>query len=120
MPKNRDELASFKIRDLKRPEVRSFTKAPESASTVQAATPEGASVGFPAVEARLEGSTIEAVADELRPSYEALEALEAAQPKLKHVARKSMAAYERAADLFEYLFATKAAMGSPSGGGSEP
>ncbi|MBK8011186.1 MAG: hypothetical protein IPK13_07535 [Deltaproteobacteria bacterium] len=114
MPKNRDELASFKIRDLKRPEVRSFTKAQDPKPGDPAASADAPSVGFPAVEARLERGTIEAVADELRPSYEALEALERAQPKLKHAARKSMAAYERAADLFEYLFATKAAMGSPS------
>lgn len=110
MTKKKDELSSFRIADVKRPEVRSFTKAEEGGQpgvTKEAS----ASVGFPAIEARLERGTIDELADELRPSYEKLEALsESGDMKTKAAAKRAMAAYERAADLFEYLFETKATM----------
>jgi hypothetical protein len=77
----------------------------------QADEPPAASAGFPAVESRLEKSSIEAVAEELRPSYEKLEAMASTgTPKTKAAAKKAMGAYERTADLFEYLFATKSAI----------
>lgn len=111
MAKDNDDLASFKISDIKRPEVRSFTRPP--ADTDKGVTP-SVSAGFPAIEARLESSTIEGIAEELRPTYERLEGL-AAQGDLKSkaAAKKAMAAYERAADLFEYLYDTKTALSNP-------
>lgn len=111
MTKDKD-LTSFKIGDMRRPEVHNFKKAE---AEVEAAEPE-ASVGFPAIEQRLEGGTIEALAEELRPSYEALEEMSlSGDLKSKGNAKKAMAAYERTADLFEYLFETKSAMQAPSG-----
>lgn len=103
----KDELSSFKIGDMRRPSVRTSNKGPSGAA---AAEPE-ASVGFPAVEARLERGTVDSVAEELRASYERLEALSTAgDMRSKAAAKKAMGAYERAADLFEYLFETKAAL----------
>ncbi len=100
-------LGTFRIGDLRRPEVRGSGKAPQEAE----AAPAGPSVGFPAVETRLEAGSIEALADELRPSYEKLEALASdGDMKQKAAAKKAMAAYERTADLFEYLYETKAAL----------
>lgn len=99
-------LGSFRIGDLRRPEVRGTGKAPQEA----AAAP-SPSVGFPAVESRLEAGSIESLAGELRPSYEKLEALASeGDLKQKAAAKKAMAAYERTADLFEYLYETKAAL----------
>jgi len=105
-----DKLSTFKISDRRRPEVRTF--GPKS-TPPGAAEPEASpSAGFPAVESRLESSTMDAVADELRPSYEKLEALSLGKDvKLRGPAKKAMAAYERTADLFEYLFATKSSIG---------
>lgn len=101
-------LGSFRIGDLRRPEVRGSGNKP---AAPEAEAPAGPSVGFPAVEVRLEKGSIEALADELRPSYEKLEALVAeGDMKEKAAAKKAMAAYERTADLFEYLFETKAAL----------
>ncbi len=111
MTKDKDELSSFRIGDLRRPEVKNYNKqapaAPEEEEPQE-------SVGFPAVEQRLENGTIDDLAEELRPSYEALEemALEG-DMKQKAAAKRAMAAYERTADLFEYLFETKSAMMSP-------
>lgn len=107
MTKKDKGLSSFRIGDVKRPEVRSFTKAQKGGGAEQ--PPDAPSAGFPAIEARLEKGTIEEFAETLRPSYEKLEAL-ASSPDMKAraAARKVMAAYERVADLFEYLFETKA------------
>ncbi len=106
-----DKLSTFKISDRRRPEVRAF--GPKGQAAGAAAEPEPqASAGFPAVEARLEKGTIESVADEIRGSYEKLEELSTGKDvKLRGPAKKAMAAYERTADLFEYLFATKSSMG---------
>ena len=72
---------------------------------------EPASAGFPAIESRLEQKTVDEVAEELRGSYEQLEALsEGGNMKEKAAAKKAMAAYERTADLFEYLYMTKEAL----------
>lgn len=101
------ELGSFRISDKKRPEVRSFAK---KGGKAQEAAP-SPSVGFPAIEARLEAGSIEDLAEELRPSYERLdELLGKSDLKAKAAAKKAMAAYERTADLFEYLYETKAAL----------
>lgn len=111
MTKDKD-LPSFKIGDMRRPEVNNFRKAePESDEA-----PVEESVGFPAVEQRLENGSIEALAEELRGSYEALEEIALSGGlKEKGAAKRAMAAYERTADLFEYLFETKSAMQSPAG-----
>lgn len=111
MTKEKD-LSSFKIGDMRRPEVRNFHKSEPEAD----AQTEEASVGFPAIEQRLEGGSIEDLAEELRGSYEQLEEMAlSGDMKAKAAAKRAMAAYERTADLFEYLFETKSAMQSPSG-----
>ena len=107
----KDDLSSFRIGDLRRPEVRATTvrqtEEPPEQST---------SVGFPGIEALLELDSVEEVADRLRPTYEALEKLaESKDMKSRAAATKAMAAYERCADLFEYLFQTKAALATPDG-----
>jgi hypothetical protein len=101
-----DALGGFRIADMKRPEIRTYTKPAKKDAAPQ---PEAsASAGFPAVESRLEKHTIDQVADEIRPSYEKLEAIaNDGDRKVRAQAKKAMAAYERTADLFEYLFATK-------------
>lgn len=108
----KDELGSFKIGDMRRPSLRTSSKGGQ-----RAAEPEPApSVGFPAVEARLESSTVDGVAEELRASYEQLEAMSTTGDMRKKAgAKKAMGAYERAADLFEYLFQTKDALSQGDG-----
>lgn len=108
--KKEGELTTFRIADRKRPEVRSFSKpAPGGAKEEQAS----ASVGFPAVESRLEGGSIDDLVAELRPSYETLEELSTkGDLKTKGAAKKAMGAYERTVDLFEYLHQTKSALAS--------
>lgn len=107
-----DELSKFKISDRRRPEVRAFGS--KSAAPTATAEPEAASAGFPAVEERLEKGNMDALADELRPVYEKLEALSTGKDiKVRGPAKKAMAAYERTADLFEYLFSTKSSIQRP-------
>lgn len=102
----KDELSSFKIGDMRRPSVRPTKKV-----EAEAPEPEEASIGFPGIEARLESGSVEAVADELRGSYERLEDLSTSgDMRSKAGAKRAMVAYERAADLFEYLFQTKDAL----------
>lgn len=102
-----DELKGFRIGDKRRPEVRGQV-SPSSGKVVVAESP---SAGFPAIESRLEQKTVDEVAEELRGSYEKLEALsEDGNMKEKAAAKKAMAAYERTADLFEYLYMTKEAL----------
>ena len=101
-----DDLESFRISDVRRPQVRGGTrpKDPEP-------PPEEETVGFPNIEALLESSSIEEVAGDLRLSYTRLEELAAAPDmRNKAAAKKAMVAYERVADLFEYLFETKASL----------
>lgn len=51
---------------------------------------------------------MEELAEALRPRYDELERLATSGGlREKSGAKKAMAAYERAADLFEYLFSTK-------------
>lgn len=105
----KDDMSTFKIGDMRRPSVRA-TKKPSAPAAPEAAEP---SIGFPAVEARLEGGTVDSVAEELRGSYEQLEQMSASGDMRKKAgAKKAMGAYERAADLFEYLFETKDALQS--------
>lgn len=105
-----EDLGTFKIGDKRRPEVRSFQR-----TGAKKGEPEPSpSVGFPGIERRLETETIDSVADELRPSYEKLEELASNEPKQKGNAKKAMIAYERCADLMEYLFQTKEALRNPS------
>ncbi|MCA9553595.1 MAG: hypothetical protein KC933_26385 [Myxococcales bacterium] len=103
----KDDLSTFRISDMRRASVRASTKQGKAAAPAA----EEPSVGFPAVEARLETSSADGVAEELRASYEQLEAMsEGRDVKTKAAAKKAMGAYERAADLFEYLFQTKDAL----------
>ncbi len=106
MPKDKKELSAFRISDARRARVvggqAASSQAPEVVET---------SVGFPAIEGRLEMEGVGVVADELRASYEKLESLAGgADMRTKAAAKKAMAAYERCADLFEYLFETKSAL----------
>jgi hypothetical protein len=96
-----DKLGSFRIGDKRRPEVRARGRGADK-GPVEAPS----SAGFPAIEQHLEGGSIEALAK--------LEALSAESKSMKDraAAKKALAAYERTADLFEYLFATKSQLGS--------
>jgi len=101
------DLKGFKISDLKTPQVRSFNKTVPAADKQARAAAEADS-GFEHIEKLLESSTIEEVADKIRGTYEKLEEMAAnGDMKSKASAQKAMIAYERTADLFEYLFATK-------------
>jgi hypothetical protein len=104
MSSENDGLGSFRIADLRRPVVRGGGgKAPAAPEPAAAS-----SIGFPAVERVLESGSIEALASSLRPSYEQLDALATGgDMRARAAAKKAMAAYERTADLFEYLFETK-------------
>ena len=102
-----DKLDGFKISDMKRPEVRSFQKTISKDDTSEPAA-DSSNSGFENVEQRLENGTIEDLADEIRDTYQKLEEMAATgDMKTKSSAQKAMAAYERTADLFEYLFSTK-------------
>lgn len=92
---------SFRIADVRRPEVRGGRPPSKT-------PPPARSMGFPAIEAWLEEGAIEEVIEAIRPRYEALEQMAGAgTPREKAGAKKAMIAYERAADLLEYLFDTK-------------
>jgi hypothetical protein len=102
-----EKLAGFKISDVKRAEVRTYKSAVPK-DQADEPSEQGPSTGFASIEQRLENASIEAVADEIRSTYEKLEEMAGqGDMKAKAAAQKSMAAYERTADLFEYLFATK-------------
>ena len=108
----KDEFSSFKIADVRRPEVRS-TQAKGGKDAVEEEAP--ISVGFPTIEARLMAGSIDDVAEALRPSYEKLEALASSGGmREKAAAKKAMGAYERTADMLEYLFETKETLRSGS------
>ena len=103
-----DELQSFRISDVRRPHVRGG-RPPEERASIEQET----SVGFSNIENLLETGSVEEVADTLRGSYGRLEALATSSDlRTRAAAQKAMVAYERVADLFEYLFETKAALGS--------
>lgn len=112
MPNDPKELGTFRIADVRRPAVRSFTKAQAAVEETEARE----SLGFPAIESRLESMTLEQLADELRPTYEALERLATQGDfRTKGPAAKAMAAYERTADLFEYLYEVRENMAAARG-----
>lgn len=98
-----DGFRSFRIGDRARPHIRSGTPLEEVLPT--AWEPPG---GFSNIERLLEMSSAEAVADTLRVSYRKLEALTASPDmRTRTAAKKAMVAYERVADLIEFLFATR-------------
>lgn len=100
---------SFRIADLQRPVVK--RSGPPGRRGAKAEAPPVSSTGFPFIEQLIEGSDVEAVVAGMRPRYEALEAMASGGPvKQRGLAKKAMGAYERAADLFEYLFETKDAL----------
>ncbi|MBI4822379.1 MAG: hypothetical protein HY791_39330 [Deltaproteobacteria bacterium] len=116
MAKGKDELSSFKISDLRKPNVRSTAGQRSSKSAAKEEEPPSISAGFPLVEGWLESGSADKVADALRPSYEKLEELSrTGDQKLRGPAKKAMGAYERTADLFEYLFSTKDAIAKSGG-----
>lgn len=102
---------SFRIGDLRRPEVRGRQRQAEPSAA------EPTSVGFPAIEHWLERGSIEEVVAAMRPRYEVLETMSTGGTiQQRGSAKKAMGAYERAADLFEYLFATKEVLQGPKDG----
>ena len=102
------KLQNIKIGDVRRPQVKSYQRTVEADSE-----PVAESTGFAAIEARLEGGSPDSVAEELGGSYEELEALaQSGAMRQKGAAQKALAAYERTADLFEHLFATRESLGS--------
>lgn len=108
----KDIPTTFKVGDMRRPSLRTTSK-PGGQPTATAVDDEP-SLGFPAVEALLETGSVESVAEELRGSYDQLEAMSLSKDmRKKGAAKKAMGAYERAADLFEYLFQTKSTMQNP-------
>ncbi|CAN0576880.1 unnamed protein product [Laminaria digitata] len=106
-----DDFSTFKIGDMRRASVR--PNKPVSKATPAASEEEP--LGFPAVEAHLESGSVESVAEALRASYEQLDDMSTGSDMRKSgAAKKAMGAYERSADLFEYLFQTKDALQNPS------
>lgn len=93
---------SFRIGDVRRTQLRGGGRSSPPP------TPEENSVGFPAIEGWLERGTMDELVDAMRPRYEALEGLATSGGiREKGGAKKAMGAYERVADLFEYLYSTK-------------
>lgn len=106
-----DDFSTFKIGDMRRASVRPNKPVSKAAP---AASEEEPSLGFPAVEAHLESGSVESVAEALRVSYEQLDDMSTGSDMRKRgAAKKAMGAYERSADLFEYLFQTKDALQNP-------
>ena len=103
------KLQNFKIGDVRRPQVTSYKRTVEAESE-----PVAESTGFAAIEDRLENGSPDGIAEELGGSYEKLEAMaQGGAMKEKGAAQKALAAYERTADLFEHLFATRETLGAP-------
>lgn len=109
-----DDLKSFKIGDMQG----GPRAAPVNPKQAPEPTPESQSVGFARIEKLLEAETPDAVSTQLTNILGNLEQFDsdATTPKDKSASKKAIAAVERAADLMDYLFQTKAAMGAnPSG-----
>lgn len=109
-----EELKSFKIGDMQS-EPRSAPVNPKQAT---AESPESQSVGFARIEKLLEAETPDTVSTQLTSILGNLEQFDAdaTTPKDKSSSKKAIAAVERAADLMDYLFQTKAAMNvNPAG-----
>lgn len=103
MPKSED-FQSFKISDTQqKPLPRSNKPKPQSGE-------EPVSAGFPTIEGRLEGETLD-----LSGLQERLTLLNSmadeGSAKEKGAVRKAIGAYERAADLMEFLWETKGGLG---------
>lgn len=93
----------FRIADVQRPAV---SRGRPGGRRSEPAPPPSA--GFPTLEALLESGDVESAVASMRPRYEQLEAMATGGPiRERGLAKKAMAAYERAADLLEHLFETK-------------
>ena len=109
-----DELKSFKIGDMQA----GAPAGPVTPKQASAPTPESQSVGFARIEKLLEAETPDGVSTQLSSILGNLEQFDAGAttPKDKSASKKAIAAVERAADLMDYLFQTKASMeGNPAG-----
>ena len=109
-----EDLKSFKIGDMQG----APRAAPVKPKQSMEPTPESQSVGFARIEKLLEAETPDAVTTQLTSILGNLEQFDAdaTTPKDKSASKKAIAAVERAADLMDYLFQTKAAMeANPSG-----
>ena len=103
-----DKLKSFKIGDSHRPGMSAPTKRTGDAPQEEA----GISLGFTRIETLLEKEDPVLVGEGLNKLMKELEQLEAGggSNKERAAAKAGMAAVERAVDLIDYLFQTKAAM----------
>lgn len=104
---DKPKLESFKIADTRKPQVAGPKKA--TAAADNAATQ---SVGFARIERILDQESPDQIAANMNDILGKLEEFEkkATTPKDKAGAKKAMVAVERAADLMDYLFQTKAAL----------
>ncbi|MBI5508847.1 MAG: hypothetical protein HY903_08850 [Deltaproteobacteria bacterium] len=102
------KLESFKIADTQRPGVQKPKKGGDKPTTTQ----ESQSVGFTRIEKILEANDAASVSENLSKLIASLEDLEkkSSTNKDKAAAKKAIVAVERAADLLDYLFQTKASM----------
>lgn len=102
------KLESFKIADTRKPGV--TTPMPARAET--AASPESQSLGFKRIEGLLESDEPAAVRQNLETLKGELVKLEkdATANKDKAAAKKALAAVDRAAELMDFLYKTKASM----------
>lgn len=104
---DKPKLESFKIGETRKPQVAAPKKAapaPDHAATQ--------SVGFARIERILDQESPDQIAATMNNILGKLEEFEkkATTPRDKAGAKKAMVAVERAADLMDYLFQTKAAL----------
>lgn len=109
-----DELKSFKIGEMPG----TARPAPVNPKQAQPEVTEPQSVGFARIEKLLEATSPDDVSSNLTSILGDLEVFDsgATTPKDKAASKRAMAAVERAADLMDYLFQTKAAMDASAGG----
>jgi hypothetical protein len=102
------KLESFKIADTRKPGV----TTPTPARAEPAASPESQSLGFKRIEGLLESDEPAAVRQNLESLKGELTKLEkdATGNKDKAAAKKALAAVDRAAELMDFLYKTKASM----------
>jgi hypothetical protein len=107
------KLESFKIGDTHRPGMTPPVD-PVASKRTPAQQQETYSLGFARIETMLEKEDPATVSAELNVILQELQALQdqASSNREKLAAKKAMAAIERAVDLMDYLFQTKAAMES--------
>jgi hypothetical protein len=103
------KLESFKIADTRKPGVTTPTPA---RAAEPAASPESQSLGFKRIEGLLESDEPAAVRQNLETLKGELAKLEkdATANKDKVAAKKALAAVDRAAELMDFLYKTKASM----------